>query len=580
MKKSSSLTNELLIMIIAGIFTACVLMWTGFTIGMRLNADRQYKQILEKSVSYLRNSVNSRLAGNSAASDASLAAAREAVNEAAMIDNIIINVIDSTGKIIANQDRSALEKDFFQHYKLENYRSQTLSRTNFYIAEKNVIICSNPAPIAGWTIVSYIPRNIIYQPGNRTGLLSIAMVAVGIMLFLVVYKLIFTRKFKPIKIMIGEFKDIAEGEGDLTRSVSVTSKNEIGELAFYFNLTLDKIKNLVINIKKEADILLNIGNELSANMNETAVSVNEITANVESIKSQIIKQSASVSETHATMEDLTFNIHNLDEHVDNQNNHITQASASIEEMVANTRSVTDTLIKNSANVHTLQNASEVGRTGLSEVSQDIQEIARESEGLLEINSVMNNIAAQTNLLSMNAAIEAAHAGEAGRGFAVVADEIRKLAENSSKQSKTTGTVLKKIKGSIDKITISTQNVLERFKAIDTSIKVVADQEEVIRKAMEEQEIGSKQILEGIGQVNEITQNVRNDSNEMLNSAKEVIRESTSLEKATQEITKGINETAGETQDINKAVRNVNEISIRNREGIDVLIKEVSRFKVN
>jgi methyl-accepting chemotaxis protein len=205
------------------------------------------------------------------------------------------------------------------------------------------------------------------------------------------------------------------------------------------------------------------------------------------------------------MEQVVTNINKLNDHVENQSRDISQASSAIEQMAANINSVTNTLINNAANVNTLKEASEVGKAGLHEVATDIQEIFRESEGLLVINAVMENIASQTNLLSMNAAIEAAHAGDAGKGFAVVADEIRKLAENSSEQSKTIGAVLKKIKASIDKITKSTGNVLTKFEAIDTSVKTVSQQEENIRNAMEEQEQGSKQLLQSAGGLKETTQ---------------------------------------------------------------------------
>jgi methyl-accepting chemotaxis protein len=278
------------------------------------------------------------------------------------------------------------------------------------------------------------------------------------------------------------------------------------------------------------------------------------------------------------MEKITVTIDKLSDHVDRQSGSVARSSSAIGEMLANIESVTQTLVKNAGNVKDLIEASEMGRAGLQGVAADIQEIARESEGLLEINAVMQNIASQTNLLSMNAAIEAAHAGEAGKGFAVVADEIRKLAENSGEQSKIISTVLKKIKDSIDKITKSTDNVLNKFEAIDGGVRTVAEQEENIRCAMEEQGAGSKQILEAIGQVNEATQMVRGGSEEMQEGSKQVIDESRNLEMATQEITNGMNEMASGADQINTAVNRVNDISGQNKENIEALVKEVSGSK--
>jgi methyl-accepting chemotaxis protein len=136
-----------------------------------------------------------------------------------------------------------------------------------------------------------------------------------------------------------------------------------------------------------------------------------------------------------------------------------------------------------------------------------------------------------------------------------------------------------MKSSIDKITSSTDNVLQKFEAIDSGVRTVAQQEENIRNAMEEQGHGSKQILEAIGTVNEATQLVKSVSLEMLEGANEVIREADNLEKTTQEITGGVNEMASGAEEINTAVNHINDLSTKNREYIDLLSKEVSRFKV-
>ena len=430
-----------------------------------------------------------------------------------------------------------------------------------------------------WNLMIGIPMNEVTKSVRELILFTVIFAAVVIVISAVVAFVIASSIVKPIIGVTLTLKDISEGEGDLTKTINASSKDEVGDLSKYFNLTLEKIRSLVGTIKKQAATLFDIGTELASNMTESAAAINEITANIQSIKGRVINQSASVTETNATMEQITVNIDRLNGHVEKQTSSVAQSSSAIEEMLANIQSVTHTLVKNTENVNELTEASEVGRTGLQEVATDIQEIARESEGLLEINAVMENIASQTNLLSMNAAIEAAHAGEAGKGFAVVADEIRKLAESSGEQSKTISSVLKKIKESIDKITKSTDNVLNKFEAIDSGVKTVAEQEENIRNAMEEQGAGSKQILEAIGQVNEITQQVKGGSEEMLEGSKEVIQESKNLEKVSQEITGGMNEMATGAEQINVAVNRVNELTGQNRDNIDILVREVSRFKI-
>ena len=511
-------------------------------------------------------------------------------------DDAVTMVISNSGTIVGHYDRSRIGKNvietegylvgsFMNDFVEAIRRGRHISFINYYRQlGTDTKVITIPIEVGDsktpWSYVAGVMMDTVMAPVYNMMFLSIIIGVVILVIVIIISIFLSGTISKPLVKLADTLKDIAEGEGDLTHELKAGSKDEIGDVALYFNQTLKKIQNLVKNIKRESVTLSEIGNDLASDMNETAAAVNEINANVQSIKGRILNQSASVSETHATMDQVVININKLSGHVENQSNNISQASSAIEQMVANTRSVTDSLIKNAANVKTLRESSEVGRTGLQDVASDIQEIARESEGLLEINSVMQNIASQTNLLSMNAAIEAAHAGDVGKGFAVVADEIRKLAESSNEQSKTIGIVLKKIKSSIDKISSSTDNVLNKFEAIDSSVYIVAQQEENIRHAMEEQEIGSKQILQGIANVNGITQQVKSGSQEMLEGSKEVIRESEGLEKQTQEISSGINEMANGAEQINIAVHHINELSVKNRENIHLLQTEVSRFKVD
>lgn len=397
-----------------------------------------------------------------------------------------------------------------------------------------------------------------------------------------VFLIIFIYRFivVPIKKNVSLLKDISQGEGDLTQKIEVKSKDEIGEMSYYFNLTFDKIRTLVSLVKKQSINLQNVGVNLSSNMTETAASINEISANIESIKNQTVNQSESVTETSATIEQITKSIENLNHLIEDQSANVTESSSAIEQMMANIGSVTKTLVKNSENIMNLAEYSETGKNGLDKIAHDISDIAEESEGLLEISQVIQNIASQTNLLSMNAAIEAAHAGDSGKGFAVVADEIRKLAETSGKQAKTVSTVLKRVKDSIEGITTSAKDVLGKFDTIQTGVNTVSVQESQIRRAMEEQSIGSEQILESIGLLNNITQKVQDSSQEMLTGSQQISEEAHNMNNITQEISNGMGEMAAGAEQVTIAVNQVNELSDENKSSIEALMKEVEKFKVD
>jgi methyl-accepting chemotaxis protein len=205
-----------------------------------------------------------------------------------------------------------------------------------------------------WTIMIAASEDYILEDVRDMTYFTVILTLIALAAAAIIVYFTLHRTTKPIVTVADTLKDISEGEGDLTRSITVSSKDEIGDLALYFNKTLEKIKKLVLVIKNEAMGLQSIGSDLSSNMTETAAAVNQITANIQSIKGRVINQSASVTETNATMEQVILNINKLNEHVENQSRNVSQASSAIEEMVANISSVTQTLIKNSENVKSLK----------------------------------------------------------------------------------------------------------------------------------------------------------------------------------------------------------------------------------
>ncbi|GMO40297.1 MAG: hypothetical protein Ta2F_16470 [Termitinemataceae bacterium] len=383
----------------------------------------------------------------------------------------------------------------------------------------------------------------------------------------------------PIKKVSAALKDISEGDGDLTKTIVVNSKNELGDMAHYFGLTMSKISSMVSSTQKKTETIKEIAVQLSENSRRTNDAVTDISAGISDMVKTTAEESAMVAQAETAVEEIKATSETLNRSIETQAAAVVESSSSIEQTVANIKTVAGILHKNSVLMNELVSASETSRGGIYQVSDIMKVIASDSESLIEASTIIQHIAQQTNLLAMNAAIEAAHAGEVGKGFAVVADEIRKLAENSSSQGKTITSALSKLKEQITSAVKVSDNSQEAFTSIIDLIDQVKAQETVIENAMTEQSSGSDNILIAMRQINEITAKVRDGSAQMLSAASLIIKEMEHLRAASENTNCKLHDITDNKDKIIAAINFLENVIQKTTLCVTELSVDVSKFKV-
>ncbi|MBP7263562.1 MAG: HAMP domain-containing protein [Spirochaetia bacterium] len=384
---------------------------------------------------------------------------------------------------------------------------------------------------------------------------------------------------RPARLADELLRDIAEGEGDLTRRLNIKAKDEIGEFSRSFDRFAEKLSGIISSIKDAVAELKNGSEELDAATAGATDAVSRIDGAIEAMVQRAVNQAASVEEVSSTVEQITRNIESLDRMIERQRDGVSESSASIEEMVGNMASISRNMDNFAGYMDKLVESGDSGKTKLAGVGELVRDISGRSQVLIDANKVIQSIAAQTNLLAMNAAIEAAHAGDAGAGFAVVADEIRKLAEVSAGRSKEIAGNIGTIRAGIDRVVLSAGEAEKAFSEILELVKRVSDLEAEVKSAVSEQDAGSRLVLDALATIRNITDEVRGASAEMTSGAGAMGAEMRNLLAITEDLKASMKDIATESDNILTVTGKVASVGEHNSELIIKVDAGTKRFKV-
>lgn len=455
------------------------------------------------------------------------------------------------------------------------------SGEGYYKDPNGVLTFASYVPVQGtpWSAILTIPQKQIEAVGDKMKTMIIIITALIGVIISVVCSLMMIAAVKPLKVVRESIYEIASGDADLTQQIVVKSNNEIGALGDGFNAFMDKLRTIIGGVKDSKEILGDVNIGLQKRIEENGRSIEAIIGDLSDIGSQVQNQADSVSQTVSAVEEISQNIQSLENMIETQSSGVVEASAAVEEMIGNISSVNNSVGYMAQSFDSLIQNTEEGIQRQNDVNERIRNIEEQSKALQTANKTISDIAGQTNLLAMNAAIEAAHAGEAGKGFSVVADEIRKLSETSSAQSKTIREELLKIEGSINDVVNASQASTDMFNEVSNSITQTQQLVLQIKGAMEEQQEGSKQIGDALKLMNDNTSEVRAASHEMAEGNKSILSEIDQLRNTTGVIRESMDKISQSAGDIKETSNSLSEIADSVTSAVDQIGGQIDLFKV-
>ncbi len=421
-----------------------------------------------------------------------------------------------------------------------------------------------------------------YSELSNSRLYELKMVVLAILveMLVIIFAIILVvrKSLVPIRRLLDAIEIIARR--DLTVRVDMKANNEIGDIGRAIDEMTATLDSFIGKIQGIADEVTNTNNDLSAAITESGAATREMVASIESVNSSLTKQKEVIDEAVGYIREMAEITDNIRRHVEEQYKAVEESTASVEEMASSISSVSKSTAHAEEISKKLVNVAEEGGEKISSTMRSIQEIQESSVKITEAISGITRIAATTNLLSMNAAIEAAHAGEAGAGFGVVAEEIRKLAADSAEEAKSIKENVQEMLKKIEQGTKESDEAGRAFERIMTELNQTVSIIVEIANAMNEQRVAADDMLKSMQHLVELSNEIKQAVHDEAEGSERVIEATKKLDQVADEILGASNEQKIGGEEILKALELLQEVAEKNREIIENLNENISMFKVS